>query len=346
MIDKSFEFELPQERIAQFPAATREASRLLVCDRKTRAWEHSSFSEIGKNLQAGDLLVLNDTKVIPARLFATLPSKKNKQVEIFLLRDLGERQWECLAKPAKLLPVDTTLQLGDGAFEGTVCEVKGEGMRVIEFKPLNDLSFSQFLNQYGKVPLPPYIKREDDSLDKERYQTIYAQKEGAVAAPTAGLHFTSELLTQLEQNKIETTFVTLHVGLGTFRPLSEKQWKEGKLHNEAYAISTEAADKINKALEEKRRIIAVGTTTVRALESAAKTSLPIQPTQEETDIFIYPPFDFKVVSGMITNFHLPNSSLLWLVSAFAKKEFIQELYQEAIRKEYRFYSYGDAMLIL
>jgi len=294
MIKKSFEFELPQERIAQFPAATREASRLLVCDRKKRAWEHSCFSEIGKNLQAGDLLVLNDTKVIPARLFATLPSKKNKQVEILLLRDLGEGQWECLAKPAKLLPVETTLHLGDGAFEGKVCEVRGEGMRVIEFKPLSDLSFSQFLNQYGKVPLPPYIKREDDSSDKERYQTIYAQKEGAVAAPTAGLHFTPSLLEDLKENGVETTFITLHVGLGTFRPLSEKQWKEEKLHNEAYAISTEAANKINKALSERRRIIAVGTTTVRALESAAKISLPIKPTQEETDIFIYPPFTYPI----------------------------------------------------
>jgi len=342
---QEFDFFLPEELIAQFPAEKRDASKLLVCDRFESSWNHSAISELSQHLLPGDLLVFNNTQVIPARLRGHLV-ENGKPIELLLLRDRGEEGWECLAKPARALKEGTEINLGEGSFRAVVLSLGEEGIRKIRFESQSGISFLDFLNLEGEVPLPPYIKRKPIESDSNRYQTVYANEKGAVAAPTAGLHFTPELLSQLEQNEIHLTFITLHVGLGTFRPLSEKQWNEGKLHNEAYAISTKAADKINKALKERRRIIAVGTTTVRALESAAKTSLPIKPTQEETDIFIYPPFNFKVVSGMITNFHLPNSSLLWLVSAFAKKEFIQELYQEAIRKEYRFYSYGDAMLIL
>lgn len=332
-------FSLPTDLIAQFPLEKRDHSRLLVCDLKKKNLRHSHFWEITEHFQAGDLLVFNNTQVIPARLWVEL-LKNKKKVELLLLREVEGGVWECLAKPARALRMGEPLQTPDGSFKGVVCALGERGLRQIRWEPANGVSL------VGEVPLPPYIKRKPEDSDRIRYQTVYAKEPGSAAAPTAGLHFTKELLSKCERQGIQMTSITLHVGLGTFRPLSDKQWEERKLHPEVYAMPEEAAKKINLALKEKRRVIAVGTTTVRALESAAKISFPLKPTQAETELFIVPPFPFQVVKGMVTNFHLPNSSLLWLVKAFAGEDFVSAAYQEAIQERYRFYSYGDAMLIL
>lgn len=341
-LPKNFDFFLPKELIAQYPAPTREASRLMVFHRQTQSIEHKKFYQLVDPLQAGDLLVLNNTKVIPAELKAHLET--GREVGLLLLRDCGDGKWRCLAQPAKYLKEGTRI-LFDQQLSGKVTGLGEKGVREIQFEADSHAILS-YAHAHGKMPLPPYIKRETESLDSERYQTVYAQKIGAAAAPTAGLHFTSELLTQLEQKGVEHAFVTLHVGLGTFRPLTEKEWHSGKLHPEEFEIDSANVAKINAALKEKRRVIAVGTTSVRALETAARRNFPLQPICSETDLFIFPPFEFKVIQGLITNFHLPNSSLLWLVSAFIGEEKLRSLYQEAIEQNYRFYSYGDAMFII
>lgn len=340
---KQFDFALPENLIAQYPSQEREASRLMVYDRQKDQTQHQKFSDLSEILQPGDLLVLNNTKVIPARLRAHLQT--GREIEVLLLRDFGKGKWSCLTKPARFLKERTSLILSD-ELTATVVGLGEQGMREIQFEPHDSLAVLEHAQQQGKMPLPPYIKRKAETLDKERYQTVYAQQVGAVAAPTAGLHFTEPLFETLKQKGIETAFVTLHVGLGTFRPLTEKEWEAGRLHPEEVEISEASVKKINTALKEKRRVIAVGTTSVRALESAALKNVPLKAGTFETDLFIFPPYDFKVIAGMITNFHLPNSSLLWLVSALAGEEKVRALYEEAIQKQYRFYSYGDAMLIL
>ncbi len=339
---KNFDFFLPKELIAQYPAPKREASRLMVFHRETQSVEHQNFYQLIDCLQAGDLLVLNNTKVIPAELTAQLET--GRSVELLLLRDLGEGRWRCLAKPSKYLK-EGTLLLFNKELSAKVTGLGEKGVREIQFEA-DSHTILNYAHTQGKMPLPPYIKREVESSDIERYQTVYAKKIGAAAAPTAGLHFTPELLNQLEQKGVERAFVTLHVGLGTFRPLTEKEWHSGKLHPEEFEIDSANVAKINAALKEKRRVIAVGTTSVRAVETAAQRHFPLQPICSETDLFIFPPFEFKVIQGLITNFHLPNSSLLWLVSAFIGEEKLRSLYEEAIAQKYRFYSYGDAMLIV
>lgn len=342
--NKSFDFSLPEERIALFPAEQRDQSQLLICSREKQSFEHARFSDLDQFLRAGDLLVFNNTKVLPARLAVTIDGKPNP-AEVLLLRELEEGLWECLTKPAKRFQEGTALQFEYNSFKGTVRAKGEEGIRQIQFEPLKELPFIDFIEQSGKMPLPPYIKREANETDRSRYQTVYAAREGAVAAPTAGLHFTPQLLSLLKEKGIGIAEITLHVGLGTFRPLKDKNWEEGRLHPEQYEISRAAAEEVNAAVSEKRRVIAVGTTTVRTLEAAAKENFPLKPVKSETSLFIHPPYKFKVVQGMITNFHLPDSSLIWLVSAFAGEEFIRNAYNTALQKDYRFYSYGDAMLI-
>ncbi len=344
-MNRSFEFDLPDDLIAQHPCEKRDDSRLLVARLQSEAIEHHQFSHLVDLLQPGDLLVLNNTKVIPARLWGEL-SETGRQVELLLLRHLGHEKWRCLTKPAKHFKIGSKISLSNKEVVGEVTSIGEHGLREIQFESKNNQTILDFAQQQGKMPLPPYIKREAESFDKERYQTVYAEKEGAAAAPTAGLHFTDQMLQDLQQKGIDSTFVTLHVGLGTFRPLTDKEWEAGALHAEEYEINEESTEKINQAIKDKRRVIAVGTTSVRALESAAAVNFPLKPVIAETTLFIYPPYEFKVVQGMITNFHLPNSSLLWLVSALAGESFVREVYQKAIEEKYRFYSYGDAMLIL
>lgn len=340
-----FDFDLPADLIAQFPAEERDQSRLLVCERSTARLQHARFRELPQLLRPGDLLVFNDTRVIPARLFANLAGK-NKKVELLLLREVRPLHWECLARPARALSVGAELHFESGTYAARVTAARELGLRELQFQPRDGKSFTAFLEEEGKMPLPPYIRRDAVPLDQERYQTVFAQSSGAVAAPTAGLHFTRKLIEGLKKQEVKTAFITLHVGLGTFRPVGEREVSDGKLHPETYEISTKAAREINEAAEEGRRIIAVGTTTVRALESAALARFPIDPGRTETALFIYPPYPFRLVQGMVTNFHLPRSSLLMLAAAFAGHDFILAAYREAIRERYRFYSYGDAMLLL
>lgn len=340
-----FDFDLPPELIAQFPAEERDESRLLICERASAQLKHTRFHQLPSLLRPGDLLVLNNTRVIPARLWGRLPGK-NKKVEILLLREVEPLKWECLAKPAKALELGSHVAFESDTYSAKVTEVKEQGMRELVFQPKNGKSFTSFLEEEGKVPLPPYIRRDPTPLDRMRYQTVFAQERGSVAAPTAGLHFTQKLLNDLEKQEVELAFVTLHVGLGTFRPVGEKEIRAGKLHPEIYEIPPATAQKVNEALDEGRRVIAVGTTSVRALESAAQTGLPLRPGRAETNLFIYPPFEFRIVKGIVTNFHLPQSSLLMLVCAFAGHDFVFAAYKEAIQKKFHFYSYGDAMLII
>lgn len=341
----AFHYDLPEDLVAQFPLERRDQSRLLICDRRAAQFQHSRFCELPRLLRPGDLLVFNNTRVIPARLYAWIAETK-KKVELLLLRERKPLEWECLAKPARALRAGTQLDFETGAYSARVLSVGEQGLREIVFQPKNGKSFSSFLEEEGKMPLPPYIRRAAQMLDKTRYQTIFARESGAVAAPTAGLHFTEELFQDLKKQEVETAHLTLHVGLGTFRPVGEKEMREKKLHAEKFEIPAQTAGKVNAAVEEGRRVIAVGSTTVRALESAAGAHFPIRPAVGETRLFIYPPFQFRVVRGLVTNFHLPRSSLLMLVAAFAGHDLILAAYKEAIEKRYRFYSYGDAMLIV
>jgi S-adenosylmethionine:tRNA ribosyltransferase-isomerase len=360
MLVSEFDFDLPEHLIAQEPVQQRDRSRLLVVNRQEGTFTDSVFAQLPDFLVPGDLIVINNTKVFPARLIGRRIRRSAKgtevlggRVEVFLLRQIEPLVWEALVRPGKALLVGAQIEFARGKLTAEVIEWRQAGRRIVRFDAKGD--FDEIIDRIGRMPLPPYIKRdEEDRLDAERYQTVFARERGAVAAPTAGLHFTKELLDRLRLGGIEIVEITLHVGYGTFQPVRVERVEDHRVEPEAYMISEQAAEQINRALDEGRRIIAVGTTTTRALESAARRSdkdpprarIASAPLPTTTDLFIYPGFEFKVLSGLITNFHLPRSSLLMLVAAFAGRDLILKAYQHAIEREYRFYSYGDAMLIL
>lgn len=336
-----FDFHLPEELIAQYPLEPRDSSRLMVVRRTTGEIGHHIFCELGSFLQAGDVLVVNSTKVIPARLIGEKEETKAK-IEILLLKRLSQNRWETLVKPGKRLKLGQTVRFGGRLLLGRLTEILANGNRIMEFT--YDGVFEEVLDQLGQMPLPPYITTQ--LANQERYQTVYAKESGSAAAPTAGLHFTPELLQNLRQQGIEIVEILLHVGLGTFRPVKAENIKEHQMHSEYYRITPEAAVRINLAKKEGRRVIAVGTTATRTLESMCDERGILQAGEGYTDIFIYPGYTFKLLDGMITNFHFPRSTLLMLVSAFAGKDLILPAYHLAVEKGYRFYSFGDAMLIL
>jgi S-adenosylmethionine:tRNA ribosyltransferase-isomerase len=360
-----FNYHLPEELIAQEPLADRANSRLLCLDRKTGAVEDRSFRDFPEMLRPDDLVVFNNTRVFPARLFgrrsgskAQQPSTQNSaskdflqgQVEVLLTKQILQEpnEWECLVRPGRKIGVGERLYFGgdDSTEPELVAEVlsRGDfGERRIRFDPAPD--FFAIVERLGHVPLPPYIARQDRGSDRERYQTVYASERGSVAAPTAGLHFTPEILARLKHRGIESTEITLHVGLGTFRPVRKEIVEEHKLHSERYEISEDTARRINQALDQKRRVVAIGTTTVRTLEFSARLSGQVQAGSGESDLFIYPGFQFRVVSALLTNFHLPQSTLLMLVCAQGGADRVLAAYRHAVEQRYRFYSYGDCMLV-
>lgn len=337
---KDFYFDLPQEQIAQDPLEDRSASKLLVLDKNTGEFTHRVFRDIVDYLKPGDCLVLNNTKVIPARLYGEKEGTQAK-IEILLLKRKENDIWETLVKPGKKAKPGTRILFGGGLLVGEVIDVVEEGNRLIKFT--YDGIFEEILDQLGQMPLPPYITHQ--LQDKNRYQTVYAKYDGSAAAPTAGLHFTPELLRQVKDMGVEIAEVTLHVGLGTFRPVKVENVLEHHMHSEFYQIDEEAAEKINRTKENGGRIICVGTTSCRTIESAADESGHIRPCSGWTDIFIYPGYRFKILDCLITNFHLPESTLLMLVSALAGREHVLAAYEEAVKENYRFFSFGDAMLI-
>jgi S-adenosylmethionine:tRNA ribosyltransferase-isomerase len=334
-----FDYELPESLIAQQPVEQRDRSRLMVIKRGSISIEHRIFSDIEEYLVPGDLLVLNDTKVFPCRLLARKPH--GGKAEIFLLSERGTNLWDALVKGG--VSEGKRLSLASGI----AAEISGEGMdgvRTVRFHGIKDIR--DVLQDIGKTPLPPYIKRDPSESDQERYQTVYAKQEGAVAAPTAGLHFTGDLIKKLSAKGIEFATVTLHVGPGTFQPVRVENITEHRMLSERYSIAESTAESINKAKAEGRRVIAVGTTSVRTIETAARVEGTVIPGEGNSELFIYPGFQFRVTDGIITNFHLPKSTLLMLVSAFAGRERILAAYYDAVKEQYRFYSYGDAMFIL
>ena len=337
---KDFYFDLPQELIAQDPLEDRSSSRLLVLDKETGKTEHHVFREIIDYLEAGDCLVINDTKVIPARLIGSKIGTDAK-IEVLLLKRKENDVWETLVKPGKKAKIGTRISFGDGLLVGEVVDIVEEGNRLIHFE--YEGIFEEILDRLGQMPLPPYITHQLE--DKNRYQTVYAKHSGSAAAPTAGLHFTPELLKKIEEKGVQIARVTLHVGLGTFRPVKVDNILEHHMHSEFYQIEEEAAEKINTAKANGKRVIAVGTTSCRTIESAAKEDGTIAPVSGWTDIFIYPGYQFKVLDCLITNFHLPESTLVMLVSALAGREHVLNAYEEAIKERYRFFSFGDAMFI-
>lgn len=338
MRTEDFDYDLDESRIAQSPLDKRDESKLLVLGKKSGDIKHDHFFNIGKYLQEGDLLVLNDTKVIPARLFGSRPGKEEK-IEVFLVKRMDKDKWECLVRPGKKMKMGQKIGFSD-LLQGEVVDITEDGSRIIGFK--YEGIFEEVLDQLGEMPLPPYIKEKLE--DSERYQTVYAKNAGSAAAPTAGLHFTEDLLESIRDLGVEEVFVTLHVGIGTFRPVSADTIEDHHMHSEEYEISEEVAKKINQAKKDGRRIIAVGTTSCRTLEAASQDG-QVRAGRRSTDIFIYPGYDFKTVDGLITNFHLPKSTLLMLVSALSTKENIIKAYQEAVDHDYRFFSFGDAMFI-
>lgn len=336
-----FYYDLPQELIAQDPLEDRSSSRLMKLDRQSGHIEHTVFFNVIDSLEEGDCLVINDTKVIPARLFGTREGHEGK-VEILLLKRKENDIWETLVKPGKKCRPGTRLVFGEGLLKAEVMDVVDDGNRLIKF--YYEGIFEEILDQLGQMPLPPYITHE--LKDKNRYQTVYAKHEGSAAAPTAGLHFTKELLKKIEEKGIVIAHVTLHVGLGTFRPVKVENILEHHMHSEYFVIEESEAVKINKAKDTGHRVISVGTTSCRTLESAATEDGRIKATSGWTDIFIYPGYSFKLIDGLITNFHLPESTLLMLVSAFAGKDNVMAAYEEAVKERYRFFSFGDAMILI
>ena len=334
-----FYYDLPEELIAQTPAEPRDSSRLLVYDRAADSVHHEIFRDVAKYLKAGDVLVINNTKVLPARLFAH--TKNGGAVEVLLLKRLDISLWEALVRPGRKCPVGRELFVSD-ELSLTVKGITDSGERIVQFA--YDGVFEEILERVGNMPLPPYIKQKLG--DKNRYQTVYAKRDGSAAAPTAGLHFTPELLDKIRGMGVKVVEVLLHVGLGTFRPVKEDIITDHKMHSEYFEVSQSAADEINAAKKEGRRVIAVGTTSVRTLESAAGEDGLIVPQKGDTSIFIYPPYKFKCVDALITNFHLPESTLIMLVSALCGREKTLELYRLAVGEKYRFFSFGDAMMVL
>ena len=341
MKTEDFDFYLPEDLIAQTPLKQRDSSKLLVLDKKTGEIEHKHFTDIIDYLKKGDVLVLNDTKVIPARIIG-VKEETNAVIELLLLKDEGNNVWECLTKPAKRVKVGTIINFSD-ALKAECIEVKDEGIRI--FKLIYEGILYEILDKLGEMPLPPYI--HEKLKDQSRYQTVYAKEIGSAAAPTAGLHFTKELLKKIEDKGVNIAYVTLHVGLGTFRPVSVDTIEEHKMHTEHYYIDAENAEKINKAKLNGNRVIAVGTTSCRTLESASSpTDGTVKECVGDTSIFIYPGYKFKCIDGLITNFHLRESTLIMLVSAFCGRENTLNAYKVAVENKYRFFSFGDAMLIM
>ena len=332
-----FDFELPEELIAQTPIKNRDQSRMLVLDKKTGEIEHKHFNNILDYLNENDVLVLNDTKVMPARLYGQ-KEETNALIEVLLLKEKTNNTWECLVKPAKRVKIGTVVNFGDGILKAKCIEIKDEGIRV--FKLIYDGILYEILDKLGEMPLPPYIHEKLE--DKDRYQTVYAKNIGSAAAPTAGLHFTKELLEKVKEKGITVLYITLHVGLGTFRPVNVEDVTKHKMHSEFYMMSKETAEILNKAKKNNQRIISVGTTTTRTLETIMNL---YDEFRECTSIFIYPGYEFKAIDSLITNFHLPKSTLLMLVSALAGKDKIMKAYHEAVKEKYRFFSFGDSMFI-
>lgn len=337
---QDFYYELPEELIAQDPLEDRSGSRLLVLDRETGGISHHIFKEIVDYLEPGDCLVLNDTKVIPARLIGEKEDTGGR-IEVLLLKRREDHVWETLVKPGRKARCGTRISFGGGLLTGEVIEIAEEGNRLIRFE--YEGIFEEILDRLGQMPLPPYITHHLE--DKDRYQTVYARHTGSAAAPTAGLHFTPELLEAIENKGVDIAKVTLHVGLGTFRPVKAENILEHHMHSEYFQIDTEAAEKINRAKEKGSRVVCVGTTSCRTIESAADADGRIRECSGWTDIFIYPGYQFKILDCLITNFHLPESTLIMLVSALAGREHTLAAYEEAVRERYRFFSFGDAMLI-
>lgn len=336
-----FYYDLPEELIAQDPLSDRSSSRLLSLDKKTGETGHHSFKEIPQFLRPGDCLVLNNTKVIPARLMGQ-KEETGAAIEVLLLKRKDKDKWETLVKPGKKARPGANIVFGDGLLKGRVLDVLEEGNRLIEFT--YEGIFEEVLDQLGEMPLPPYITHK--LADKNRYQTVYARYEGSAAAPTAGLHFTPGLLSEIEEMGIKLAYVTLHVGLGTFRPVKEENVLDHHMHSESYEITKEAAEVINETKKDGGRVICVGTTSCRTIESSADENGIVYPGGGNTEIFIYPGYRFKVLDGLITNFHLPESTLIMLVSALAGRERVLDAYKEAVDCRYRFFSFGDAMIIL
>ena len=341
MKTSDFYYDLPKELIAQDPLEDRSSSRLLVLHRKSGRVEHRVFTDIVEYLKPGDCLVRNNTKVIPARLYGTRVDT-GATIELLLLKRMENDVWETLVKPGKKARQGAVISFGDGILTGEIIDAKEDGNRLIQFR--YEGIFEEILDQLGQMPLPPYITHT--LKDKNRYQTVYAKYEGSAAAPTAGLHFTEELFRKLEEKGVLVANVTLHVGLGTFRPVKVDDVSKHHMHTEFYQVTKEEADKINKAKQAGGRIVCVGTTSCRTIESAADENGVLKPGQGDTDIFIYPGYSFKMMDVLITNFHLPESTLLMLVSALAGKEQVMRVYEEAVRERYRFFSFGDAMIIL
>ena len=336
---QDFYYDLPEELIAQTPLQQRDTSRLLALNKVTGEVEHRHFYDILDYLQPGDCLVMNNSRVLPARLLGHRPT--GGAVEVLLLRDLGNKKWECLCKPGRKMQVGHEVLFGNGELSAVVTEVREDGNRVVEFRYVG--IFLEVLERLGKMPLPPYIKAE--LADQERYQTVYSKETGSAAAPTAGLHFTNELLEKIREKGVLTAFVTLHVGLGTFRPVKAENIHEHHMHSELCMISQETAEILNETKKQGGRIVCVGTTSCRTLESLAKEDGTFEAGSKWTEIFIYPGYTFKAMDALITNFHLPESTLVMLVSAFAGRENVLSAYETAVRERYRFFSFGDAMYI-
>ena len=335
-----FWYDLPEELIAQTPLQQRDSSRLLVLGRESGEIKHRHFYDIVEYLKPGDCLVMNNSRVLPARLLGHRPT--GGAVEVLLLRDLGDKRWECLVKPGRKMQLGHEVIFGNGELRGKVAEVLDTGNRIVEFS--YEGIFLEVLESLGKMPLPPYIKEE--LADQERYQTVYSKAVGSAAAPTAGLHFTTELLEKIREKGVATAFVTLHVGLGTFRPVKAEDISEHHMHSELCMLSQETADILNATRKNGGRIICVGTTSCRTLESLVNEDGSFEAKSKWTEIFIYPGYRFKAMDGLITNFHLPESTLLMLVSAFSSREKIMAAYKEAVKERYRFFSFGDAMVIV
>ncbi|WP_102026905.1 tRNA preQ1(34) S-adenosylmethionine ribosyltransferase-isomerase QueA [Salirhabdus sp. Marseille-P4669] len=339
---EDFDFNLPEKLIAQTPLKDRSSSRLMVLNREEGTIQHETFRSVKEFLKPGDCLVLNNTKVLPARVFG-IKKDTGAKVEVLLLHQQEEDEWEVLVKPARKVKIGTEIDFGEGLLTATCTGEKDHGGRILKFR--YDGIFYEILSQLGEMPLPPYIKEQLE--DKDRYQTVYAKEEGSAAAPTAGLHFTTDLLQEIEEMGVHIAYITLHVGLGTFRPVSVESIENHEMHAEFYHVDEDTAALLNQVRSNGGRIITVGTTSTRTLETIARDyNGKFMQASGWTDIFIYPPYEFKAIDGLITNFHLPKSTLIMLISAFAGRAIVLRAYNEAVEKEYRFFSFGDAMLIL